>query len=79
MSLVQAVIELIQHHWPLSGALAQVSSTLPLPGDSDAPLQIVARRTIEGSNCAFKRDGFEGLDPNLRSDGGKPRRLSALQ
>jgi hypothetical protein len=47
MSLVQAVIELIQHHWPLSAALEQVSSTHPLPGDSEAPPQFVAHRTLE--------------------------------
>ena len=47
MSLVQAVIELIQHHWPLSAALEQVSSTQSLPGDDEAPPQFVARRTLE--------------------------------
>ncbi len=79
MSLVQAVLELLQHHWPLSAALEQVSSTHPLPGDSEAPPQFVARRTLEDWYYAFKKAGFEGLKPKPRSDRGKPRRLSATQ
>jgi transposase len=79
MSLVQAVLELIQCHWPLSAALEQVSSTHPLPGDSEAPPQFVARRTLEDWYYAFKKAGFEGLKPKLRSDRGKPRRLSQKQ
>ncbi len=79
MSLVQALVELIQHHWPLSAALEQVASTHPLPGDSEAAPQFVARRTLEDWYYAFKKGGFEGLKPKLRSDRGKPRRLSAQQ
>jgi putative transposase len=79
MSLVQAVIELLQHHWPLSAALEQVSSTQPLSGDSEVPPQWVARRTLEDWYYAFKKGGFEGLKPKLRSDRGKPRRLSAFR
>ena len=63
MSLVQAVIELIQQHWPLSAALEQVASTHPLPGDSEAPPQFVAQRTLEDWYYAFKKGGFEGLKP----------------
>ena len=79
MSLVQALIDLIQHPWPLSAALEQVASTHPLPGDSEAPPQFVARRTLEDWYYAFKKGGFDGLKPKLRSDRGKPRRLSARQ
>ena len=79
MSLVQAVIELIQCHWPLSAALEQVSSTHPLPGDSEAPPQFVAQRTLEDWYYAFKKAGFEGLKPKRRSDRGQPRRLSQKQ
>lgn len=79
MSLVQAVIELIQHHWPLSAALEQVASTHPLPGEDGAPPHFMARRTLEDWYYAFKKEGFEGLKPKQRSDRGKPRRLSAQQ
>ena len=79
MSLVQAVIELIQHHWPLSAALEQVASAHPLPGDQDAPPQFMAKRTLEDWYYAFKTGGFDGLKPKRRSDRGKPRRLSAQQ
>jgi hypothetical protein len=79
MSLVQAVIELLQHHWPLSAALEQVASTHPLPGDNEAPPQLVAQRTLEDWYYAFKKSGFDGLKPKQRSDRGKPRRLSAAQ
>jgi transposase InsO family protein len=79
MSLVQAVIELIQHHWPLSAALEQVASAHPLPGESEVPPMFVARRTLEDWYYLFKKGGFEGLKPKLRSDRGKPRRLSAKQ
>ncbi len=79
MSLIQALVELIQHHWPLSAALEQVASTHPLPGDGEAPPQFVARRTLEDWYYAFKKGGFEGLKPKPRSDRGKPRRLSAAQ
>jgi transposase InsO family protein len=79
MSLVQAVIELIQHHWPLSAALQQVSSVHPLPGDSEVPPQFVAQRTLEDWYYAFKKEGFAGLKPKPRSDRGKPRRLSEGQ
>lgn len=76
MSLVQAVIELIQHHWPLSAALEQVVSAHPLPGDSEAAPVFVARRTLEDWYYAFKKGGFEGLKPKPRCDRGQPRRLS---
>jgi putative transposase len=79
MSLVQALIELIQHHWPLSAALEQVASTHPLPGEGEAPPQFVARRTLEDWYYNFKKGGFEGLKPKARLDRGKPRRLSAQQ
>jgi len=79
MSLVQAVIELLQCHWPLSAALEQVSSTHPLPGESEAPPQFVAQRTLEDWYYAFQKGGFEGLKPKPRSDRGKPRRLSPQQ
>jgi putative transposase len=79
MSLVQAVIELLQHQGPLSAALERVASVQPLPGDSEAPPQFVARRTLEDWYYAFKKGGFEGLKPRRRSDRGKPRRLSAQQ
>jgi transposase InsO family protein len=79
MSLVQAVIELIQQHWPLSAALEQVASAHPLPGESEVPPMFVARRTLEDWYYLFKKGGFEGLKPKLRSDRGKPRRLSAKQ
>ncbi len=79
MSLVQAVLELLQHHWPLSAALQQVSSAQPLPGEGDAPPQWVAQRTLEDWYYAFKKGGFEGLKPKPRSDRGKPRRLSEKQ
>ena len=79
MSLIQALVELLQHQWPLSAALEQVASTHPLPGDGEAPPQFVARRTLEDWDYAFKKGGFEGLKPKPRSDRGKPRRLSAAQ
>ena len=79
MSLVQAVIELLQRHWPLSAALEQVASTQAVPGEGDTPPQFVARRTLEDWYYAFKQGGFEALKPKLRSDRGKPRRLSAKQ
>lgn len=79
MSLVQAVIELLQCHWPLSAALQQVSAAHPLPGDSEAPPQFVAQRTLEDWYYAFQKGGFEGLKPKPRSDRGKPRRLSEKQ
>jgi predicted ABC-type transport system involved in lysophospholipase L1 biosynthesis ATPase subunit len=47
MSLVQAVIELLQRHWPLSAALEQVASTQALPGEGETPPQLVAKRTLE--------------------------------
>jgi transposase InsO family protein len=79
MSLVQAVIELLQCHWPLSAALEQVASAHPLPGEGESGPQFVARRTLEDWYYAFKQRGFEGLKPKARSDRGKPRRLSAQQ
>lgn len=79
LSLVQQIIELVHLHWPLSAALEQVASAHPLPGDSDAPPQFVAQRTLEDWYYAFKKGGFEGLKPKQRSDRGKPRRLSAAQ
>jgi putative transposase len=79
LSLVQAVLELIQHHWPLSAALEQVSSAQPLPGDPEESPRWVARRTLEDWYYAFKQGGFEGLKPKARSDRGQPRRLSAQQ
>jgi len=79
MSLVQAVIELLQRHWPLSAALEQVASTQALPGEGETPPQFVATRTLEDWYYAFKQGGFEGLKPKPRSDRGKPRRLSTKQ
>jgi len=79
MGLVQAVIELIQQHWPLSVALEQVASTHPLQADNDAPPRFVAQRTLEDWYYAFKKGGFDGLKPKERCDRGKPRRLSAQQ
>lgn len=79
MSLVQQIIDLIQHHWPLSAALEQVASAHPLPGEGELPPQFVAKRTLEDWYYAFKKGGFEGLKPKLRSDRGKPRRLSEKQ
>jgi len=79
MSLVQALIELLQCHWPLSAALEQVASTQALPGEGETPPQFVAKRTLEDWYYAFKKSGFEGLKPKARSDRGKPRRLSAKQ
>ena len=77
LSLVQQIIELVHQHWPLSAALEQVASAHPLPGDSEAPPQFVAQRTLEDWYYAFQTGGFDGLKPKLRSDRGKPRRLSA--
>jgi transposase InsO family protein len=79
MSLVQAVLELVQCHWPLSAALEQVASAQALPGEGERPPQFVAPRTLEDWYYAFKKSGFEGLKPKARSDRGKPRRLSAAQ
>jgi transposase InsO family protein len=79
MSLVQAVIELLQHHWPLSAALEQVVSAHPLPGEGEAAPVFVARRTLEDWYYAFKKGGFEGLKPKARCDRGKPRRLTPKQ
>lgn len=79
LSLVQAVIELLQHHWPLSAALEQVASAHPLPGADDTGPVFVARRTLEDWYYAFKKGGFEGLKPKPRCDRGKPRRLSPKQ
>jgi putative transposase len=79
MSLVQAVIELLQCHWPLSAALEQVASTQALAGEGETPPQFVAKRTLEDWYYAFKQGGFEGLKPKARSDRGKPRRLSPKQ
>jgi putative transposase len=79
MSLVQAVIELLHQHWPLSAALEQVATAQPLAGEGDNPPQYIARRTLEDWYYAFKHLGFEGLKPKARSDRGKPRRLSASQ
>jgi putative transposase len=79
MSPVQAVIELLQCHWPLSAALEQVASAQALPGEGETPPQFIAKRTLEDWYYAFKQGGFEGLKPKLRSDRGKPRRLSAKQ
>ena len=79
MSLVQAVIELLQRHWPLSAALEQAASTQALPGEGETPPQFVAPRTLEDWYYAFKQGGFEGLKPKPRSDRGKPRRLSTKQ
>ena len=79
MSLVQSVIELIQHHWPLSAALEQVASAQTLPAEGETPPQWVAKRTLEDWYYAFKQGGFEALKPKLRSDRGKPRRLSPQQ
>ena len=79
MSLVQAVIELIQRHWPLSAALEQVASTQALAGEGETAPRFVARRTLEDWYYLFKKGGFQGLKPKGRSDRGKPRRLSAKQ
>jgi len=79
MSLVQAVIELLQRHWPLSAALEQVASTQALAGEGETPPRFLARRTLEDWYYAFKHGGFEALKPKARSDRGKPRRLSAKQ
>jgi putative transposase len=79
MSLVQHISELIHQHWPLSAALDQIATSHPLPGDNEAPPQFVAKRTLEDWYYAFKKGGFEALKPKLRSDRGKPRRLSADQ
>jgi len=79
MTLVQHIIELIHLHWPLSAALDQVASSHPLPGDNDDPPQFVAKRTLEDWYYAFKKGGFDALKPKLRSDRGKPRRLSPDQ
>jgi len=79
LSLVQAVIELLQRHWPLSAALEQVASAQALPGEGETPPHFVAQRTLEDWYYAFKRGGFEALKPKPRSDRGKPRRLSAKQ
>src|SRR3989304_2004977 len=79
MSLVQEIIALVYQHWPLSAALEQVASAHPLPGDDEGPPQFVAKRTLEDWYYAFKKGSFEGLKPKLRSDRGKPRRLSAPQ
>jgi len=79
MSLVQAVIELLQRHWPLSAALEQVASTQALPGEGETPPHFIAQRTLEDWYYAFKQGGFEALKPKSRSDRGKPRRLSAKQ
>ena len=79
MSLVQSVIELIQHHWPLAAALEQVASAQALPAEGETPPQWVARRTLEDWYYAFKQGGFEALKPKRRSDRGKPRRLSPKQ
>jgi transposase InsO family protein len=79
MSLVQAVIELLQRHWPLSAALEQVASTQALPGEGELPPQFIATRTLEDWYYAFKQGGFEALKPKPRSDRGKPRRLSSKQ
>src|SRR5512142_11075 len=79
MSLVQAVIEFLQRHWPLSAALEQVASTQALPGEGETPPQFVAKRTLEDWYYAFKQGGFEALKPKPRSDRGKPRRLSEKQ
>src|SRR5258706_4489650 len=79
MGRVQHIIELIPQHCPLSAALDRVASSQPLPGDNDAPPQFVAKRTLEDWYYAFKTGGFDALKPKLRSDRGKPRRLSADQ
>ncbi len=79
MSLVQAVIELRQRHWPLSAALEQVASTQALPGEGEMPPHFIAQRTLEDWYYAFKQGGLEALKPKSRSDRGKPRRLSAKQ
>jgi transposase InsO family protein len=79
LSLVQQIIELIRHHWPLSAALEQVASAHPLPGDGESPPQFVAPRTLEDWYYAYKKGSLEGLKPKARSDRGKPRRLSAAQ
>jgi len=79
MSLVQAVVELLQRHWPLSAALEQVASTQALPGEGETPPHFIAQRTLEDWYYAFKQGGFEALKPKARSDRGKPRRLSAKQ
>ena len=76
MALVQQIIDLVHQHWPLSAALEQVASTHPLPGDNDNPPQFVAKRTLEDWYYLFKKGSFDGLKPKLRSDRGKPRRLS---
>jgi putative transposase len=79
LRLVEAVIELLHLHWPLSAALEQISSTQLLPGDDESPPRRVPTRTLEDWYYAFKNGGFEGLKPKARSDRGKPRRLSAQQ
>lgn len=79
MSLVQAVIELLQRHWPLSAALEQVASTQAVPGEGETPPYFVATRTLEDWYYAFRQGGFEALKPKPRSDRGKPRRLSPQQ
>jgi putative transposase len=79
LSLVQSVIELIQHHWPLAAALEQVASAQALPAEGETPPQFVAQRTLEDWYYAFKQGGFEALKPKRRSDRGKPRRLSPKQ
>jgi len=79
LALVQQVIDLIHQHWPLSAALDQVASSHPLPGEADSPPQFIAKRTLEDWYYSFKKGGFEGLKPRLRSDRGKPRRLSVDQ
>ena len=79
LSLVQSVIELIQHHWPLAAALEQVASAQALPAEGETPPQFVAKRTLEDWYYAFKQGGFEALKPKRRSDRGKPRRLSPKQ
>ena len=79
LALVQQIIDLVHQHWPLSAALDQVSSTHPLPGDNDTPPRFVAKRTLEDWYYLFKKESFDGLKPKLRSDRGKPRRLSLDQ
>ena len=79
MSLVQHAIEFVYQHWPLSAALEQVASSIPLPGDPDTPPRFVAKRTLEDWYYAFQKGGFDALKPKQRSDRGKPRRLSPQQ
>lgn len=77
-ALINQILELRRHHWPLSAALEQVASSATIQYPDSEPVP-VAQRTLEDWYYIFQHEGFDGLRPKARCDRGRPRRLTPEQ